>query len=320
MASSQIGRRVLVFEPLEARVALSSTAGANVIGTASGSVLRPREVSRTSATVAPANITPQKHATIFGLFVQPFTGSSLQPRILGSSGNAGQPLPIRHGRPFHPGRSDQAVAFTKDRTAGVLSTDVTGRNQTTGTYQAQTTLVGDVNGDGQVNLADLQAFAPAYGSLIGQPNYNPAADFNHNGVVNLYDAKALLHNMAPLTPRLPLTARLILAPQDQIHYSGPTVSGAATFQKDVTILGHTTPGSLVIEDNHTSRLPGGTQAYKFTGPAVATDANGFFSVSATNSAGLNNNDFLILDPFGQQMIIDFPIFWIPFATGKSVPR
>jgi hypothetical protein len=320
MARSPIGRRVLVFEPLEARLALSGTAGANVIGTASGSVLRPHEVSRTSATVALANITPQKHATVFGLFVQPLAGSSLQPRILGSSGNAGQALPIKHGRPFRPGRSNQAVAFTKDRTSGLLSTDVTGRNQTTGTYQTQTTLVGDVNGDGKVDLADLQAFAPAYGSRTGQPNYNPSADFNHNGVINFYDAKALLHNMAPLTPRLPLTARLILAPQDQIHYSGPTVSGAATFQKDVTILGHTTPGSLVIEDNHTSRLPGGIQAYKFTGPAVASDANGFFSITATNSAGLNNNDFLILDPFGQQMIIDFPIFWIPFATGKGVPR
>jgi len=183
----------------------------------------------------------------------------------------------------------------------------------------QTTLVGDVNGDGKVNLADLQAFAPSYMSRQGDPNYNPAADFNHNGVINLYDAKALLHNMAPLTPRLPLTARLILAPQDQIHYSGPTVSGAATFQKTVTILGHTTPGSLVITDNNTSRLPGGTQAYQFTGPAYATDANGFFSITTTNTQGVNNNDFLILDPFGHQMIIDFPIFWIPYATGRGVP-
>ena len=68
-------------------------------------------------------------------------------------------------------------------------------------------------------------------SRQGDPNYNPAADFNHNGVINLYDAKVLLHNMAPLTPELPLTARLTLAPQDQIHYSGPTISGAATFQR-----------------------------------------------------------------------------------------
>ena len=227
---------------------------------------------------------------------------------------------MEYGRSFRSGISGQAVAFVKDSTSGPLSIEVTGAHQSTGSYQVQTTLVGDVNGDGKVNFADLQAFAPSYMSQQGEPNYNPAADFNLNGVINLYDAKALLHNMAPLTPKLPLTARLTLAPQDQIHYSGPTNLGGDTFQQVVTILGHTTPGSLVITDNNTSRLPGGTQAYKFTGPAVATNANGFFSVTSKNTQGLNNNDFLILDPFGQQMIIDFPVFWIPYATGRGVPK
>ena len=185
---------------------------------------------------------------------------------------------------------------------------------------SQATPVGDVNGDGKVNLADLQAFVASYMARQGDPNYNPAADFNHNGVINQSDARVLLTHMAPLTPNLPLTARLTLAPQDQIHYSGPTISGAATFQRFVTILGHTTPGSLVIEDNHISRLPGGTQAYKFTGPAHATDANGFFSITSTNLEGLNNNDFLILDPFGRRMIIDFPIYWISYASRRGVPR
>jgi hypothetical protein len=181
-------------------------------------------------------------------------------------------------------------------------------------------VVGDINGDGKVNLADLLAFAPSYMARKGDPNYNPAADFDHDGIINGGDARILLRHMTPLTPKLPLTARLTLAPQDQIHYSGPTISGAATFQRVVTILGHTTPESLVIEDNQTSRLPGGTQAYKFTGPAHATDANGFFSITARNTEGLNNNDFLIVDPFGQRLIIDFPIFWIPYATGRGVPR
>ena len=308
------------FEPLEMRLALSGSTPANVIGTSTATVSRPHEVSPTSVQVAPKNITPQKHGTIFGVFVQPTSGSQLQPQIVAVRGSTGKALPVQYGRPFRSGVSDEAVAFFKDSTAGPVTIEVTGAHESTGSYQVQTTLAGDVNGDGTVNFADLQAFAPSYSSQQGDPNYNPAADFNQNGVINLYDAKALLHNMAPLTPKLPLATRLTLAPQDQIHYSGPTVSGAATFQEVVTILGHTTPGSLVIEDNNTSRLPGGTQAYKFTGPAVATNANGFFSVTSTNSSGMNNNDFLILDPFGQQMIIDFPIFWIPYATGRGVPK
>ena len=313
-------RRRFAVETLEMRLALSGSKPANVIGTSTATISSPREVSQTSVQVAPENITPQKQVTIFGLFVQPTSGSLLQPQIVAVMGSTGKALPVENGRSFRSGVSDEAVAFVKDSTAGPLTIEVTGARQSTGSYQVQTTLVGDVNGDGTVNFADLQAFAHAYGARLGDSNFNPAADFNQNGVINLYDAKALLHNMMPLTPKLPLTARLTLAPQDQIHYSGPTNLGGDTLQQTVTILGHTTPGSLVIEDNNTSRLPGGTQAYKFTGPAFATDANGFFSVTSTNTTGLNNNDFLILDPFGQQMIIDFPVFWIPYATGHGVPK
>jgi Dockerin type I domain len=302
---------------LEPRLALSSLTPANVIGTSLGNVASPHAVSTTSAVVKPRNITPGKHGMIFGLFVQPTPNSLLNPRIQAATGNQGQPLPLEHGRAFRPGVHADTVAFTTSSQPGLLTTAVTGLDQTTGAYTAQTTLVGDINGDGEVNLADVQAFAKTYMSRRGGVNYNPAADFNHNGVINLYDAKALLHNVAPSSPSLPLNSVLLLAPQDQIHYSGPTVSGAATFKKVVTIVGRTTPGSLVIEDNHTARLPGGTQAYKFTGPAHAADAQGFFSVVTTNTEGLNNNNFLILDPFGHQLIRSFPIYWISFATGRS---
>jgi hypothetical protein len=301
-------------------MALNGATGANVIATTIGTVTRPSEISRTSAMVAPANITPRKHSTIFGLFIQTTSGSTLQPRIIAARGDSGHTLPIKHSRSYPQGKSNQSVAFAAASFPGSLSTDTTGASQTTGSYTARTTLVGDINGDGKVDYSDLQAFAPSYMARQGDSRYIAAADFNQNGIINLYDAKVLLHNMAPLTPRLPLTARLMLVPQDRIHYSGPTISGGATFSKVVTIVGHTTPGSLVIEDNHTARLPGGTQAYKFNGPAHATNAKGFFSITSTNTEGLNNNNFLIIDPFGHQLIIDFPVLWIPFATGHAIVR
>jgi hypothetical protein len=307
-------------ECLEPRVVLSGSSPANVIGTAMGDVARPHQVSATSALVQPRNIAPAKHGTVFGLFVSPDAQGTLAPLIVGARGDSGQALPVRHGRAFRAGVHNQSVVFTRSAQPGLLSTGVTGRDGTTGAYTSQTTLVGDINGDGKVDLADLQAFAPTYMSTTGSPNYNPAADFNHNGIINLYDAKALLRNMAPISPRIPLAVELHLAPADQAHYSHPTISGGATFFRTVTIVGRTTPGSLIIEDNHESRLPGGTQAYKFTGPAHATDAQGFFSIRAVNTEGLNNNDFLILDPFGHQVIRDFPIYWIPYATGKGVPK
>lgn len=316
MASRPNRARGLAMEPLEDRLFLSGGNSSNVIGSAVGIVPRPHAVGRTSAAVSARNLTPRKPATILGLFVQPTSGSSLQPQILAARENSGHALPFRPGRPFLPRVSGQTVAFTKVRTAGDVTTNVTGASLTMGAYLAQTTLVGDVNGDGTVNLADTQAFAPSYMSRFGQPNYNPAADFNHNGFINLDDAKALMRNMPPLTPKVPLTAKLILDPRDQIRYSGSSISGAATLHQTVTIIGHTMPGSIVLEDNHDSRLPGGTQAYTFTGPAHAVDASGIFTVTSVNTSGLNNNDFLIISPYGQTMIIDLPVFWVPYAAGK----
>ena len=46
---------------------------------------------------------------------------------------------------------------------------------------------GDVNGDGVVSCADVTAVRAAYGSSVGKSNYNPSADFNGDGFVNVLD-------------------------------------------------------------------------------------------------------------------------------------
>jgi len=48
-------------------------------------------------------------------------------------------------------------------------------------------LPGDVNGDGKVDSQDLGALGIAYGSKLGDPNWNPAADFDANGAVDSRD-------------------------------------------------------------------------------------------------------------------------------------
>jgi hypothetical protein len=274
-------------------------------------VPQPGEIGSASVTVAPRNLTPDKHATMFGIFVRPGSDSRLSPRIVAVEQGNGRILPIKQGRPFVSGRAgNQAAAFVKLNEAGPLTVLVTGQRHSTGSFLFYATLAGDVDADGVVNLNDLQLFAPTYESHVGMANYNSAADFNQNGVINVYDAKALEHNMTPLTPDQSLQAVVNLSPADQAHYPTSKNSGGSTFKKDVTIVGHTTPTSIVITDSK-------AQDYSFGGPAVATDANGFFSIASTNSAGINNNDLLILDPFGHQLIRSFPVFWIPFAAPGS---
>jgi hypothetical protein len=55
-------------------------------------------------------------------------------------------------------------------------------------------LVGDINGDGVVNILDAIMLANAYYSVPGDANWNPKADLNGDGSVNILDAIILANN------------------------------------------------------------------------------------------------------------------------------
>jgi hypothetical protein len=301
----------LHLERLEPRLALSAPIPASSIGTALGTVPKPRATSASEVTVASRNLTFGKPSTLFGIFVAPASESGLAPRIVEVEEASGQRLALKQGRPFVAGKDDgQAAAFVKVNEPGPLTVFVGGQGHTIGSYQLDVTLVGDVNGDGTVNLADLRPFAQAYATSVGNPQYNPAADFNLDGIVNQIDAKALMQNMPPLAPNVPLELVMNLLPADQAHYAAPKNSGGSTFKKDITIVGNTMPGSIVLEDNSRG-------FYKWNGGAVATDSAGNFSVTEKNSQGLNTYDFLVIDPYGRQLIRSYPVYWIPFAAPGS---
>lgn len=47
--------------------------------------------------------------------------------------------------------------------------------------------MGDLDGDGAVDMADVQYLAEAFGSVTGDPNYDAACDFNSDGSVDVVD-------------------------------------------------------------------------------------------------------------------------------------
>jgi hypothetical protein len=152
--------------------------------------------------------------------------------------------------------------------------------------------------------ADLVAYAKTYDSFIGQKVYNPAYDFHGTGYIGQNDSAPILAALAPITPRVPFRIVMNLAPGEQIQGNHTTNSGGVTYRKTVTVIGHTTPNSIVFFDKTKAAVAGN---YKFRGGAVDVNSQGVFSVKYTLSDQLTNTDYLIITPFGQRMIHDFPI-------------
>jgi hypothetical protein len=54
---------------------------------------------------------------------------------------------------------------------------------------------GDVNGDGAVGCADVAAVRASYGKSVMQTGYNPSADFNGDGFVNIQDLQFVVQHL-----------------------------------------------------------------------------------------------------------------------------
>jgi hypothetical protein len=56
-----------------------------------------------------------------------------------------------------------------------------------GTFQVQTTLATDIDGNGKVNIVDIAIVAKAFRSKPGDSTWNPLADLNSDNEVNIID-------------------------------------------------------------------------------------------------------------------------------------
>jgi len=293
----------------EARLVLSAVAPANTLADVAGTVDAPNTVANVTVPVTTRNLN-HRHSIILATSVAPSSGSSLIPRLANARGASGESLPLRQGVPAVPGRHPASQAYIRTGQAGELINQVTGRRGSVGGFQLRATLPGDLDGDGQVTGADQKRFQSAYRSTSRNANYLPSADANQNGQIGHGDAKFLLRNLKPLTPKVPLSLFLTLAPEDAAK--GPTSqnSGGSTHHKIVTVLGRTTPGSFVFRDN-------GLGDYSFDGDVIAADDQGNFSVKVINQEGLTTVNFLVIDPYGQQLTRAYPILWINYAATGS---
>lgn len=163
-------------------------------------------------------------------------------------------------------------------------------------------------------VATLREFAQHYPTRIGEPNYDPAFDLNHNGLIGQGDGKLLIRSLPPAAPRRPLRLAVTLAPDSQAKGSVPTNSGGDTQTKTPTILGRTSPGALIFTGS-------GLVDLRLTGPALVADERGNFSTTLDLDTGITQFNLMVVDHYGQQHLRAFPIFWTRFSEyANNHPR
>lgn len=183
---------------------------------------------------------------------------------------------------------------------------------------ARPPIVAPVFPDAAETIATLREFTQHYPSRIGEPNYDPAFDLNHNGLIGQGDGKLLLRALPPVAPRRPLRLAVTLAPESQAKGSVPTNLGGVTQTGTPTILGRTSPGALIFTGT-------GLVDLRLTSPALVADERGNFSttfdVTTGSESAIKQFDLMVVDRYGQQYLRAFPILWTQFgAHADAHPR
>ena len=218
-------------------------------------------------------------------------------------------------RPLRPGveRLDPRVVLA---TLNPTPTHQAIANQV-GTFRVIPGRFPSANPDRPFTAADLQTYARVYLSHVGDPDFAPQYDFNGTGFIGQNDATPILRGLAAITPKVPLTLSLRLQGGQEVTGPHPANNGATTRLGNVTVVGKTTPNSIVFVDGPTGSTHSQTTGnYKFQGGALATDSQGYFRYNVdlpadSRGGSLLTANFLIRTPSNQQLIRSYPIRRLP---------
>jgi hypothetical protein len=87
---------------------------------------------------------------------------------------------------FHPARTGHyQIIVTVDSRSEITETNEA--NNILTLDNVPVAIIGDVNGDHEVNVLDAVVLALAWGSSQSDPRWNIKADLNHDGTINVLD-------------------------------------------------------------------------------------------------------------------------------------
>jgi hypothetical protein len=186
--------------------------------------------------------------------------------------------------------------------------------------------MGDVNRDGIVDCADFNLVQASFGKSQGQSGYNPAADLNGDGVVNIQDLSTVARNVPKGT-----VCKTFTWPANQLT---PSFPAPAQTQDLVTFPGFTETLQAITNFSHATGENDGDgwgaqpgidtpNAYMLYGPGDTTVPVGqntaTFSAEIDDNA-VDNNPQIILDVFDDttgQVLASQTITRQQFTTASS---
>jgi len=149
-------------------------------------------------------------------------------------------------------------------------TETTRANNTLVLGNVPVTVMGDINGDGVVNILDAVIIAQAWGSTPSSPNWNIRADLNHDGKVDILDAVRIGLHWGETS---------VFNDCPEINSTNDPAQGAPTAASVSSLVNANATVSLVglSQSIHTSGCQSAVSLYSGSSVAKAIKANNTFA-------------------------------------------
>lgn len=280
-------------EGLETRQVLSAGAG-NTIAIMPSAITEADKPVTVEFTIAPGSFSSARGRVLLGIDAVATSTSTAKPTVASITDQAGDKVshstyasrkPVVVGGQAVTPAVVAKLNIRAPRRGGTASpqdyeVSIKGANKTTGQFLTGYYLVGDADGNGKVERADLKEIRSAMGTKANSTDYVFDADSNRDGRISRIDLQLAQQNVGARTTIMPLISA-------DIDATTADVATRTTTKPQVSLQGVASSGATVAyasaNGSPVTAIADAAGNYKITVPLVKGANN--FTVTSTDSFG-----------------------------------